>query len=294
MIEYVEAKSILSRNKNNYWFGANYTMNLYRGCHHGCIYCDSRSDVYQIDNFDKVRVKKDALIILEDELKRKRVKGVIAMGAMSDPYNRLEVETQLTRQSLELINKYGFGVAIATKSDLVLRDIDILQKISVHSPVIVKITITCARDEHAKVIEPNVSLSSKRFEAIKKLNEANIYSGILLMPILPNITDSKENILGILDKANEANAKFIIFAPGMTQRSGQRAYYLNALSDINPKFSIMHQNMFGNQYNCSIPNAKEISGLIKSKAKEYNITYSMKEVIKEYQEKYTYKQLSLF
>ncbi len=166
-MENVKAKTILTRAKNpGVWFGMDYNMNLYKGCCHECIYCDSRSECYGIENFDQVKAKQDALRILRDELRCRTKRGVVATGAMSDPYNPFEEKEHLTRHSLELLDAFGFGAAIATKSTLLLRDIDILTEIKRHSPVLAKITITTCDDELAKKIEPGVPSSSKRFEML--------------------------------------------------------------------------------------------------------------------------------
>ena len=184
-MEYVPAKTIVTRTKSTAWFGIDYNMNIYRGCCHGCIYCDSRSACYQIDHFDTVRAKEDALRIIRDDLRRKVKTGVVGTGAMSDPYNPFEKKEELTKHALQLVDAFGFGAAIATKSDLILRDIDILSDIKEHSPVLCKITITAAGDGLASKLEPGVCPSSARFEAVKMLSEAGIFTGILLMPVLP-------------------------------------------------------------------------------------------------------------
>ena len=201
-------------------------MNIYKGCCHGCIYCDSRSDCYGIEDFDRVRIKENSINLIEKDLKSKRKKGIVATGAMSDPYNPFEEKFLLTRKALELIDKYNYGAAIATKSDLIIRDIDVLKRIKEHSPVLCKITITTADDELSKKIEPNVCLSSERFKAIKKLSDEGIYTGILLMPILPFINDTEENIISIVRKAKENGAKFVYPAFGVTLRSNQRIHFL--------------------------------------------------------------------
>lgn len=147
----VNAKTILTKTKNSTsWFGNDYNMNLYRGCLHGCIYCDSRSSCYQIDDFDTVRVKKDAIKILEKELFSKRKKGVVGIGAMSDTYNPFEKQLCVTRDALKLLERFHFGISLETKSDLIIRDIDIFKKINQHSDVILKMTITCSQDELSK------------------------------------------------------------------------------------------------------------------------------------------------
>lgn len=174
-METIKAKQILLTNKNTSWFGTNYTFNIYKGCSHGCIYCDSQSDVYKIKEFDKIKVKENALEILEKELKSKKNKGVVATGSMSDPYNPLEKDLLLTLDALKLVEKYNFGLSIATKSDLITRDIDIIKEISKKNPTIVKITITTFKDALAKKIEPYAPLSSKRFEALEKLSNKGIF-----------------------------------------------------------------------------------------------------------------------
>jgi len=158
-MDFIEAKTIISGySEGHNWFGNNYTMNIYKGCSHGCIYCDSRSECYRVENFDKVRAKENALTLIERELKSKRRTGIIGTGAMSDPYNPFEKEYKLTRGALELIDSNHFGVSIATKSDLITRDIDVLKKIRQHSPVLIKLTITTCDDELCRKIEPNVHI----------------------------------------------------------------------------------------------------------------------------------------
>ena len=181
-MEFVKAKTILTKVKDgSEWYGVDYNMNLYRGCSHGCIYCDSRSDCYHIENFDIVKGKENMIQILENELSKKRLKGVVCIGAMSDTYNPMEIKYQQTRGVLQLISKYGFGVSIDTKSDLILRDIDLLKEINSKNNVIIKFTITTPDDNLSKRIEPNVCVSSKRLEAIKILNDNGIFTGIMMM-----------------------------------------------------------------------------------------------------------------
>jgi DNA repair photolyase len=294
-LEYIPAKQILSaRATNDNWFGINYNMNIYRGCCHGCIYCDSRSDCYQIKDFDVVRVKENAIDILNNELKSKRKKGVVGTGAMSDPYNHLENQYKLTRSALELVNKYNFGAAIATKSDLIVRDIDILKEIKSHSPVIVKITITTADDELCKNIEPNVAPSSRRFEAINQLSKNGIFTGILLMPILPFIEDSDENILKIINLAAQNGAKFIYPAFGVTLRQNQREYFHGKLDESFRGIKQKYIKEYGFSYWCPSLRAKELWQLFKSECDRLGILYKMKDIIKAYTAEYEEEQLSLF
>ena len=207
------------------WFGIDYHMNLYRGCSYGCIYCDSRSDTYHIKNFDVIRSKVDVLKILEEELSTKSYKGVVSFGTLSDPYNEQEEKYKITRGALELIKKYGFGVSIDTKSDLILRDIELLQEIQKNNSVIIKISITTADDKLAKFLEPNVISSSKRFEVLKTLRKNDIYAGVLMTPVLPFVTDNEDNIRKIVKKASDSNANFIYTKMGMTLRSNVHDYY---------------------------------------------------------------------
>ncbi|MFZ7134102.1 MAG: radical SAM protein [Eubacteriales bacterium] len=294
-MEFIAAKKIISGyNENNAWFGDNYNMNLYKGCCHGCIYCDSRSECYRIENFDEVRVKENALLLIERELKSKRKKGVVGTGAMSDPYNPFEKELKLTREALKLIHRYGFGVSIATKSDLVTRDIDILKKISEHSPVLVKVTITIADDLICRKIEPNVAVASDRLTAIKMLNEQGIFAGILLMPVLPFIGDTVENISRIISLAHESEARFIYPAFGVTLRQNQRLWYYNKLDKLFPSLKEKYIQQYGNAYQCVSPNAQELWKLFEKECYSRGILYKMKDIIKRYKLEYSRKQLSIF
>ena len=191
-MEILKTKTIMTKsNQGNRWFGIDYHMNLYKGCPFGCIYCDSRCEAYHIENFDEVRIKENALEILEEELKSKGLKGVVSFGTLSDPYNPEEKELELTRNALKLIAKYKFGVSIDTKSDLILRDIDLLQEISEYNNVIIKISITTYDDELARKLEPKVITSTKRFQVLKILRQNNIYAGVIMTPVLPFLTDTE-------------------------------------------------------------------------------------------------------
>jgi len=294
-MEFVSAKTIISSYAdNNHWFGHNYNMNIYKGCCHGCIYCDSRSECYRIDNFDIVRAKKDALALINKELKSKKRTGVIGTGAMSDPYNPLEKEYSLTRGALELINMHGFGVSIATKSSLITRDIDILKKIKSHSPVLVKITVTTCDDELCTKIEPNVVAASKRFSAIKELSDNGIFTGILLMPVLPFLEDNEENITGIVKLAHENGAKFIYPAFGVTLRQNQRDWYYKKLDENFSGIKQKYLQQFKNDYECRSPKAKELWKIFKRECDRFEILYKMNDIIQEYKKEYGGNQLSLF
>ena len=288
------AKNIVHKTKAPAeWFGVDYNMNIYRGCSHSCIYCDSRSDCYRNTDFDTVKVKENALQIIRDDLRRKVRKGVVGTGAMSDPYNPFEQEMCITRNALELINAYGFGVSIATKGTLIERDIDILGDIKSHSPVIVKMTITTADDDLAKKIEPNAVSSSERFEVLRKLSAAGIFCGVLMMPILPFINDTEENIAQILHKAKESGARFVYPAFGVTLRQGNREYYYENL-DINfPQIKQKYISSYGSRYICTSRNVKKLWDLFTELCNKYNLLYDMKAITGSYKQGYGISQLSL-
>lgn len=292
-MDFIPAKTILSKVKyGNDWFGIDYNMNLYKGCCHGCIYCDSRSNCYQIDNFDKVRIKDNALVLLEQELISKRIKGVIGIGAMSDTYNPFEKHYEITRKALELIDKYYFGVSIDTKSNLITRDIDILKRINQKSNVIIKITITAADDQLSSLIEPNVCISSKRFEAIKMLSDQGIFVGILMNPILPFITDTEDNIKRIVELAHKNGAKFIHTFMGVTLRENQRDYYYEQLDKIFPDLKAKYRQYYSGKYNCKSLKSKALYQLFVRECKKYGILYKMEDIINAYKKEN--QQMSFF
>lgn len=295
-MEQIPAKTIITKTKSSEWFGMDYNMNIYKGCCHGCIYCDSRSECYRIEEFDRVRVKENALEIIRNDLRRKVKSGVIGTGAMSDPYNPFEKELELTRHALELVDAFGFGIGIATKSNLITRDIDILSDIREHSPVLCKVTVTTADDALAKKIEPGVCLSSERFEAIAKLSEAGLYSGVLLMPVLPFIEDSEDNMLTIVRQAKEAGAKFIYAQFGMTLRTNQRIWYYQKLQELFPEENYVEQyrQKYGNYYECRSPKSSRLWKRFVQECDKYGICYDMKSIIKGYKSGYEQQQLSLF
>lgn len=293
-MEYIPAKTIVTRTKSAEWFGTDYNMNIYKGCCHGCIYCDSRSECYHIDNFEKVRAKEDALRIIRDDLRRKVKKGVIGTGAMSDPYNPFEEGLCLTRHALELIDAYEFGVAIATKSPLIARDVDILCGIREHSPVLCKITVTAAEDELAAKVEPGVAVSSQRFQTIAKLRDNGIFAGILLMPVLPFIEDNEENIRAIIEQAAECKCSFIYPAFGMTLRQNQRDYYYGMLNRIFPEENLVgkYRKRFGESYECRSPKAAQLYRMLEEECGKKGILYRMKDIVHAYKRGYGDNQLN--
>ena len=293
-MEYIPAKTIVTKTKNHSWFDVDYNMNIYRGCSHGCIYCDSRSLCYQIENFDTIRAKNDALRIIRNDLLKKRRRGIVATGSMSDPYNPCEKELKLTRNALELLNAFRFGVAIATKSPLITRDTGILKDIQAHSPALVKITITAADDKLSRLVEPHAPLSGERFDAIKTLTDAGIYTGILMMPILPFIEDTEENIIGIVRKAKESGARFIYPAIGMTLRAGNREYFYQKLDEQFPGVKEQYLKKYCERYSCMSPRARRLFTLFSRECANLGIRCTMKDIVIDYKRGYAAKQLDLF
>lgn len=295
-MEYIPAKHLLHRSRSTEWFGTDHTMNIYRGCCHGCLYCDSRSDCYQIGEFDRVRAKADALRILRDDLARKVRPAFIGMGAMSDPYNPFEGELRLTRHALELIDAYGCGVAAATKSDLIARDIDILSSIQSHSPVICKLTVTTTDDALAAKLEPNAPPPSRRLAALKELSGAELFTGVLLMPVLPFLEDSDGGVLAVVEGAASAGARFIYPAFGVTMRQGQREYFLDGLERAFPGQGLKERYLrqYGGRYQCASPRARALWGVFTQACRERGILYDMKSIIRAATLGYGDRQLTFF
>ena len=295
-MEFLNSKTILSKVKyGNEWYGIDYNMNLYRGCSHGCIYCDSRSDCYHIDNFSVVKGKRNALEILECELSKKSYKGVVGIGSMSDTYNPNEFKYEQTRGALRLLSKYGFGVSIDTKSDLILQDVDLLKEIGLKNSVIVKFTITTPNDDLSKIIEPYVCVSSKRFAAIKVLSDNGIYVGVMLNPVLPFITDNEADIKKLVRLAYESGAKFIHTYMGMTLRDSQKNYYYEQLDKFFPNLKSKYIECYGQSYNCTIKNYKRLYKVFTDECDRYGLLYRMSDIIKNYKKDINKnEQISLF
>ncbi len=295
-MEYIPARTIVNRTKDPSWFGTDYNMNIYRGCCHGCIYCDSRSDCYQNDRFDQVRAKADALRIIRDDLERKVKPGVVGTGAMSDPYNPFEEELLLTRHALTLLEAYGFGVAIATKSDLIVRDIDVLTSINRTMPVICKLTVTTCDEALTSKVEPRAPSPSRRLAAVEQLSRAGLFTGILMMPLLPFLEDSAENIREIVDRAADAGARFIYPAIGMTCRSGQREYYYRQLEANFPGQGLpeRYRRRYGTRYLCTSPKARALWEVFRERCAQRGLLYSMGHIIAASRRGHETDQLSLF
>lgn len=275
MIAEITAKTILSSvPQPDPWFGLRYSMNLYRGCQHQCIYCDSRSACYGIENFEDILVKSNAIELLRRELPRKRLKGTIGTGSMHDPYMPLEAERRLTRKALENIAGNRFPVHVITKSDLVLRDTDVLTTIgSVYAAV--SFTITTADDSLAAKIEPNAPPPSRRFRAMQALAGQGVLTGVVMMPVLPFLEDSEGNIRAILTRAREAGAVYIVSAFGMTLRDRQRDYYYAQLDCRFPGLRRRYEERFGDRYSCSAGNARHLEECLRDRCADLGLATRM-------------------
>lgn len=255
-------------------------MNLYRGCTHGCIYCDSRSKCYQMDHdFEDIEVKKDALQILEAQLRRKRKSCMISTGSMCDPYIHLEKELMLTRKSLELIEKYGFGVAIQTKSALILRDLDLLRRINAQTKAVVQMTLTTFDEDLCKIVEPHVATTAERFHVLEVMRDAGIPTVVWLSPILPFINDTEENLRGILDYCIRAGVHAIIsFGFGLTLREGDREYFYQKLDQHFPGMKRDYIRRYGSAYECQSPENHRLMAILRSECQKHGILLGSDEV----------------
>lgn len=274
-------------------------MNLYRGCTHGCIYCDSRSKCYQINHeFEDIEIKENAVQMLDDALKRKRQKGMVGTGAMTDPYMGFKETLATTRSALEVIAKNGFGLAIQTKSSLILRDLDLLKQINAQSKCVVQMTLTTYDEGLCKIIEPNVSSTKERFEALKVFRDNGIPTVVWLSPFLPFINDTHENLKGLLNYCVEAKVHGILyFGMGLTLREGNREYFYQHLDHHFPGMKENYMRTFGNAYVCGSPNEKQLTALFKETCKAHGIIHDAKSVfsyLHTFEEKNVPTQLSFF
>lgn len=255
-------------------------MNIYRGCTHGCIYCDSRSECYGMPHaFEDVEVKTNAAELLEQALSKKRNKSVITTGAMTDPYMPLEKELCNMRRCLEIIERRGFGVSVLTKSDLVLRDIDLLQEIHKKAKCVVQMTLTTCDETLCRKIEPNVSATRRRFEVLRELQKAGIPTVVWMTPILPFLNDTEENVRGILSYCIDANVRGLLtFGIGMTLRAGNREYYYSKLDELFPGLKRQYMRAFGASYVIKSPRSGQLDRLVGNLCAENGIINDTKEV----------------
>lgn len=289
-MHYVKAKGILS-SKNG--------MNLYRGCTHGCIYCDSRSDCYRMKHsFEDIEVKENAIELLEYALRHKRKKCMIGCGAMTDPYIPLELELKTVRKALSLAFENGFGFTLITKSDRIVRDLDLIEKINNQTKCVVQMTLTTYDEALCRTIEPNVCTTKERFKVLQKLRALGIPAVVWLSPVLPFINDTKENISGILDYCIEAGVYGIIcFGMGVTLRDGNRDYFYRQLDASFPGMKERYIRTYGNQYCLNSFKNQELMELFHKKCGRHGIIHDNKQIfeyLNRFEEKQSNRQLSLF
>lgn len=289
-MHFVKAKGILSA-KNG--------MNLYRGCSHGCIYCDSRSKCYHMEHaFEDIEVKENAVELLEDALARKRKKCMIGTGSMTDPYIPLEMKLGNVRKTLELIYEYGFGFTVITKSDRILRDLDLLQKINDKTKCVVQMTLTTYDEDLCRKIEPNVSTTEERFEVLQTLRDCGIPTVVWLSPILPFINDTEENISGILDMCAEAKVYGVIcFGMGLTLREGNREYFYGQLDRLFPGLKEQYIRTYGDQYMIESGSSQKLMRLFHRKCEKNGIVHDNDQIFRylsAFEEKDDGGQLSIW
>ena len=288
-MHFVEAKSLLTR-----WNG----MNLYRGCTHGCIYCDSRSTCYQFQHpFEDIEVKQNAPELLETILRSKRKKAVIGSGSMSDPYQPCEKQLMLTRRCLELLDQYEFGATVITKSDLVLRDLDLLERIHRKAKAVLQMTLTVADENLGRKLEPNVVSAKRRYEVLKEFQKRGVPTVVWMTPLLPYLTDTKENVETILGWCIDAGVKGIVcFNMGMTLRDGNREYYYKNLDRHFPGLAEKYRRQFGNAYEVLSPRHAELMQYFTDVCEKHGIIHDPEECFRymaEIPPKYEQMELDL-
>ena len=286
----IRAKSILSSGNG---------INIYRGCTHGCIYCDSRSACYQMDHaFEDVAVKQNAPELLESALRRKRRRCMIGTGSMCDPYLPLERETRLTRRCLEVIDRQGFGVSLLTKSDLVLRDLALLRRINQTAKAVVCTTFTTFDEDLCRVLEPRVCTTRRRFETLKACREAGVRTGVWLCPILPFLNDTEENLRGLLEYCFAAGVEAIVnFGMGVTLREGDREYFYAQLDRHFPGMKERYIRAFGNRYECLSPNAPRLERIFREECRKRGVLWEAEAAmgwLMEFEDRQAGQQLDLF
>ncbi len=289
-MHFVKAKGILSSQNG---------VNLYRGCQHGCIYCDSRSRCYQMDHaFENIEVKENAIELLEAALKHRRHPCMIGTGSMTDPYLPVEAELGLTHKCLELIEKYGFGAAVLTKSDRILRDLEILKRINEKTKAVVQMTLTTYDDRLCRILEPNVCVTSRRVAVLKACQKAEIPTVVWLAPILPFLNDTEENIRGILEFCRDAGVMGVLcFNMGLTLREGNREYFYQQLDRHFPGLKERYIRTYGSAYEINSPRNRELMQLFHSFCAENGMMHDVRQIftwLHTFEEKTDNSQLSFF
>ena len=270
-MHFVDTRSILSPQNG---------INPYRGCTHGCIYCDSRSDCYRMNHaFEDVEVKQNAPQLLQEALSRKRKRCMIATGAMCDPYMHCEEQLQLTRQCLEVIERFGFGAAVQTKSCRILRDLDLLGRINEKSRAVVQMTLTTADEDLCRILEPHVSTTVRRYEALKEFQERQIPTAVWISPLLPFLNDTEDNLRRILEYCFDAGVRAILcFGIGVTLRAGDREYFYAALDRHFPGLRRRYESAYGDAYEVLSPNHPSLMRLFHRECEKHGVLHDAQSV----------------
>lgn len=261
------------------WFGIDFQANLYRGCTHGCIYCEFRNTIGPDEAFEQITHRPNTLEVLEKELASKNPHSIVELGAFSDPYNESEPVVKLTHQALELIDKYQLGVALTTKSDRILQDVSLLKRIATHSPVVIMVSITTMNDQVSCKLEPNVSKTSERFRILSKLSQEGLLCGLRMSPIIPYINDNEENILGIIRTGKAAGVKFIYPAFGMTLQGLQRKYFYEMIEKEFPGLRNIYMDNFKSHNSYVSQHAPKLKKAFVIECKKQKILYGMKDIV---------------
>lgn len=270
-MHYIEAKTILSPQGG---------FNLYRGCTHGCIYCDSRSACYRIDHaFEDVAVKRNAPELLDAALRARKKPCMLATGSMCDPYLPREKELRLTRRCLEILLNRGFGVSVLTKSDLILRDLPLLQEINRQTKAVAQMTLTTWDETLCRIIEPNVCTTRRRVDALRALAGAGVPTAVWLCPLLPWLNDSEENLRQILDACFDAGVRAIVhFGMGLTLREGDREYFYRRLDEHFPGLKEKYIRRYGNAYEIPCENAAALEEIFHTECERHGVMHRQDEI----------------
>ncbi|MDD3712618.1 MAG: hypothetical protein PHZ28_03875 [Candidatus Izemoplasmatales bacterium] len=290
----INRKSLLEKHKkSDYWFDYEYNLNLYSGANQDCIYCDGENEMIEFDPFAEIKIKLNAPSLLEIELSNKRIKGIIGLGAMTDPYNPFEKRYELTRKTLEILKKYEYGVIIITRSKLLERDLELLTQINQKEKVICVVKIACADNEMAKKVEPDASTPDERFRMIKALTDRNITTGVAFMPVLPFINDQEDNINKIIEKAKMSGASFVYPWFDIYLFPEKRRFYFHNLDKHFPGMKEKYQKTFGDEILCQSPDKERLIALIEAKCVKENIICNLEEINRLFDKKTDFEQLSL-
>ncbi len=297
-------KSILNKRKFiDSWFWDRYGINPYNGCQFGCIYCDARSAKYHqpTDFENRIIVKNNVAAMLDKRISNARtfLPDVVGFSGTTDPYQPAEKKYGNTKACLEVLLKHKYPVHIVTKSTLVLRDLELLNEIGKQNWCSVSVTITSTKKDVANFLETLAPEPSKRFDAIKTIKGKykNIQAGVLLIPVVPYLTDSDDDLTDLVKQSKENGADYLLFGGGMTMRDLQGKWYLQHLANRFPELIGKYEKLFQFNYNPESYNGtyeagKNYSLKITSRlfelVEKYGLPFRIKRFIPEDFRKYNY------